>query len=67
MYSPERVSTLSESPTFTNSGTCSVSPVSGATKPATLETGLTLQVPLFVNVGDSLKVDTRSGEYITRA
>ena len=37
------------------------------TKPATLETGHTLQVPLFVNIGDKLKVDTRSGEYITRA
>ena len=41
--------------------------VSGARKPATLETGLTLQVPLFVNPGDRIKVDTRSGEYITRA
>jgi elongation factor P len=41
--------------------------VSGARKPATLETGLTLQVPLFVNIGDRLKVDTRSGEYLTRA
>jgi len=41
--------------------------VSGARKPATLETGLVLQVPLFVNVGDRLKVDTRSGEYIARA
>lgn len=41
--------------------------VSGARKPATLETGHVLQVPLFVNVGDKLKVDTRSGEYITRA
>ncbi len=41
--------------------------VSGARKPATLETGLVLQVPLFVNTGDKLKVDTRSGEYITRA
>ena len=41
--------------------------VSGATKPATLETGHTLQVPLFVNIGDKLKVDTRTGEYITRA
>ena len=41
--------------------------VSGARKPATLQTGLVLQVPLFVNVGDRLKVDTRSGEYITRA
>ncbi len=41
--------------------------VSGARKPATLETGLVVQVPLFVNPGDRLKVDTRSGEYITRA
>ena len=38
----------------------------GARKPATLETGLTLQVPLFINPGDRVKVDTRSGEYITR-
>jgi elongation factor P len=41
--------------------------VSGARKPATLETGLVLQVPLFVNVGDRIKVDTRTGEYLTRA
>jgi len=41
--------------------------VSGARKPATLETGLVLQVPLFVNTGDRVKVDTRTGEYITRA
>ena len=41
--------------------------VSGARKPATLETGLVVQVPLFVNPGDRIKVDTRSGEYITRA
>ena len=40
--------------------------VSGATKPATLETGLTVNVPLFINPGDSIKVDTRSGEYIGR-
>jgi elongation factor P len=40
--------------------------VSGARKPATLETGKVIQVPLFVNVGDRVKVDTRSGEYITR-
>lgn len=39
---------------------------SGATKPATLETGLVINVPLFVNIGDTLKVDTRSGEYIER-
>jgi elongation factor P len=41
--------------------------VSGARKPAVLETGLTLQVPLFVNSGDKIKVDTRSGEYLTRS
>ena len=41
--------------------------VSGARKPATLETGLVVQVPLFVNTGDRIKVDTRSGDYLTRA
>ncbi|HEX9994115.1 MAG TPA: elongation factor P [Acidimicrobiales bacterium] len=41
--------------------------VSGARKPATVSTGLVVQVPLFVNVGDKIRVDTRSGEYITRA
>ena len=41
--------------------------VSGARKPATLETGLVVQVPLFVEVGGRVKVDTRSGEYLTRA
>jgi elongation factor P len=41
--------------------------VSGARKPATLETGLVVQVPLFVNTGDRVKVDTRTGEYMTRA
>jgi elongation factor P len=41
--------------------------VSGARKPATLETGLVLQVPLFVNPGERIKVDTRSGEYLSRA
>jgi elongation factor P len=39
---------------------------SGATKPVTLETGLVLQAPLFVNEGDKIKVDTRSGRYIER-
>ena len=38
----------------------------GATKPATLETNYTVNVPLFVDIGDILKVDTRSGEYIER-
>ncbi len=41
--------------------------VSGARKPATLETGLVVQVPLFVTTGDRVKVDTRSGEYLSRA
>jgi len=39
---------------------------SGARKPATLETGHTVQVPLFVNAGDRVRVDTRTGEYLTR-
>lgn len=40
---------------------------SGATKPAKLESGITIQVPLFVNPGDKLKIDTRSGQYLERA
>jgi elongation factor P len=40
--------------------------VSGATKPVTMESGLVVQAPLFVEQGDRLKVDTRSGDYITR-
>jgi elongation factor P len=39
----------------------------GGTKPAVLETGARVQVPLFVNVGDQVRVDTRSGEYVSRA
>jgi elongation factor P len=38
----------------------------GASKPATLETGLVVNVPLFINEGDVLKIDTRSGKYVTR-
>jgi elongation factor P len=38
----------------------------GGTKPATLETGAAVQVPLFVNVGDRIKIDTRTDTYITR-
>ena len=38
----------------------------GGDKPATLETGVTVKVPLFVNVGDRIKVQTASGEYISR-
>ena len=41
--------------------------VSGATKQATLETGLVVQVPLFLEPGERIKVDTRSGSYISRA
>jgi len=40
---------------------------SGGSKPAKLETGLVVQVPFFVNTGDILRIDTRSGEYIERA
>ena len=38
----------------------------GATKPATVETGAVIQVPLFVNIGDKVKIDTRTGEYLSR-
>ena len=38
----------------------------GASKPATLETGAQIKVPLFINIGDVLKIDTRTGEYIER-
>lgn len=40
--------------------------VSNTTKPATLETGAVVQVPLFVNIGDKIKIDTRSNEYLGR-
>ena len=38
----------------------------GATKPATVETGATVQVPLFVDQGETIKIDTRTGEYVSR-
>ncbi len=41
--------------------------VSGAMKPATMTTGLVVQVPLFINEGDRIRVDTRTGEYLGRA
>ena len=41
--------------------------VSGATKPAELETGVSVQVPLFVNEGETIKVDTRDESYVGRA
>ena len=39
----------------------------GATKPATVETGFTLQVPLFINEGEKIQIDTRTGEYMGRS
>lgn len=39
----------------------------GGTKPATLETGITVQVPMFLNTGDAIRVDTRRGTYVERA
>ena len=41
--------------------------VQGATKPAKLQTGYTVNVPLFINEGEKLKIDTRTGDYIERA
>lgn len=41
--------------------------VTGGSKPATLESGAIVKVPLFINIGDLIKVDTRSGEYLSRA
>ncbi|MCX7675190.1 MAG: elongation factor P, partial [Bdellovibrionaceae bacterium] len=40
--------------------------VTGATKPATLETGLVVKVPLHINEGDVLRIDTTTGEYVSR-
>jgi elongation factor P len=39
----------------------------GTTKPATVETGATFQVPIFVEIGDKIRIDTRTGEYMERA
>ncbi len=52
--------------TYTEPGVVGDS-ATGRTKPATLETGAEIQVPLFVNTGDRLKVDTRDGRYLGRA
>ena len=38
----------------------------GASKPATVETGATVSVPLFVEIGNKIKIDTRTGEYLSR-
>jgi elongation factor P len=53
--------------TQTDPGVRGDSVSSGGTKPATLETGATIQVPLFVEQGERIRVDTRSGEYMARA
>lgn len=41
--------------------------MAGGSKPATLDTGAVVSVPLFVNIGDEILVDTRTGEYMSRA
>ncbi len=41
--------------------------VSGGSKPATIESGATVTVPLFVQIGDQIRVDTRTGSYLERA
>ena len=62
-----------EVPTFVELAVAETEPgvrgdtASGGSKPATLETGAVIQVPLFINVGDRLRVDTRTGAYIERA
>ena len=48
-------------------GSRATPPPAAASKPATLESGVVVQVPLFVNEGDRVRVDTRSGEYVSRA
>ena len=45
---------------------CKGDTATGATKPATVETGATVQVPLFVDQGETIKIDTRTGEYLSR-
>jgi elongation factor P len=61
-----------EPPTFVELAVTETEPgvkgdtATGATKPATLETGAMIQVPLFVNEGDMIRVDTRTGEYMER-
>jgi len=59
-------------PNFVNLAVTSTDPgvrgdtASGATKPATVETGATIKVPLFIEEGELLKIDTRTGEYVSR-
>lgn len=64
---------LVEPPTFVELTVTETDPgfagntATNATKPATLETGAEIKVPLFINPGDKLKIDTRTGEYLERA
>ncbi len=53
--------------TETEPGLKGTPPRAAATKPATLESGVEVDVPLFVNEGDRVRVDTRTGEYVSRA
>ena len=61
-----------EPPTFVELAVTQTDPgfagntATNATKNATLETGVTIQVPMFVNEGDTIRVDTRTGEYMER-
>ena len=50
-----------------DTATNTLKPATGANKPATVETGLKIVVPLFVNEGDKVRIDTRTGEYMERA
>ena len=52
--------------TYTEPGFSGNTAGAGATKPAELETGATINVPLFVNTGDKIRIDTRTGEYMER-
>ena len=64
---------LVEPPTFVELEVTDTDPgfagntATNATKPATLETGAEIKVPLFINPGDRIRVDTRVGEYLERA
>ena len=61
-----------EPPTFVELAIAETEPgfagntATGATKPATVETGAVVYVPLFVDMGDKIKIDTRTGEYLSR-
>ncbi|BDQ04263.1 elongation factor P [Ignavibacterium sp.] len=71
LFSDNEIITV-EPPIFVNLAVTQTEPgfrgntATGAVKPATLETGATINVPLFIEIGDVLKVDTRTGEYVER-